>query len=142
MNQPIFEFDLKLGESKVFTGKTDESYTLSVHTFGEHDHRSKPLYYYHPEEISENDPNQVVICIEDDLLDDSYTSPYAGTIEGSFDLFRREYLFACDLNSDRIVHVGVYELNKPENSNENGKGVFSSKNRQITWPFKKSTEQQ
>lgn len=140
MKQPIFEFDLQLGESKVFTGKAGENYTLSAQTFGEHDHRSKPLYYYHPEEINENDPTQVVICIEDDLLDDSYTSPYAGTIEGSFDLFRRKYLFACDLNTDRIVHVGVYALNDPEDSNENSNGVFSSKNRQITWPFKDSNE--
>ncbi len=140
MSQPVFEFDLKLGEEKVFTGKAGESYKLSAQTFGEHNHRSKPLYYYHPEEISENDPNQVVICMEDDLLDDSYISPYAGTIEGSFYLFRRQYLFACDLNADCIIHVGVYELDESENSNENSKSVFSSKNRQITWPFKESNE--
>ena len=32
MNQPIFEFDLELGEDKIFAGKTGETYSLSVHS--------------------------------------------------------------------------------------------------------------
>ncbi len=128
MSKALIEFDLQLGEQKKFTGKKGETYSISATLFSEHDHRSKPLYYYHPEKISENDPKQVVLCVEDDLEDANYTSPYSGTIEGTFDVFRKDYIFGCDLTADRIVHVRVCERS-------DDREVYSSKNRKITWPF-------
>jgi len=104
MRIPLCTFSFHLGESEIFEGPSGDKYVLSATLFSEHDHERKPLYYYY-DSIRADD---VVLCFEDNLHDERYSSPYAGIIGKYLEVFRKNYSFSCELLADLRIKIEVY----------------------------------
>ena len=90
------KFQLKPGEMKTVetAGKT---YQINCNLFKKHDHKNKPIYYYH-DEMKEDD---FVATVEGD---DSppYDSPYSSTVDTNWSVFRENAIIHFAKKKDHL----------------------------------------
>ena len=89
-------FQLKPGEMKVVE-TAGKKYQISCDLFKDHDHKKKPIYYYHYK-MKEDD---FVATVEGN---DSppYDSPYSNTVDKNWIVFREKSIINFAKREDRL----------------------------------------
>ncbi|MBU0981946.1 hypothetical protein KKC94_04615 [Patescibacteria group bacterium] len=78
----ITKFDLHIGEMKTYE-RHGKYYKISCDLFKDHDHKNKPIYYYHEGQKADD----IVATVE---ANDNppYDSPYSSEVHGNWIVFR------------------------------------------------------
>ena len=96
------KFDLKIGEVKTYE-KSGKKYQVSCDFFKNHDHKNKPIYYYHD---SQKDDDLVATVEGNDFP--PYDSPYSSEVKANWSVCRENIIIHFTKKKD-CLHVEIEE---------------------------------
>ena len=85
----------------------NKKYQISCNFFKEHNHKNKPLYYYH-DKIKEDD---LVVTIEEENCE-PYDSPYSSTVNTVWNVCRKTHAFNFIKKEDSSINVEIEKNNE------------------------------
>ncbi len=92
----VLKFNLKIGETRFHT-KDDKEYKIACDLFKNHDHKDKPIYYYH-DGMKDDD---IVATVEGNDSP-TYDSPYSTTVKDRWTVFRENVVIEFKRNGNSL----------------------------------------